>query len=101
MKITKRQLRRIIREEKAKLLRESGYEGRYFDRHGTLQYRPDEQFDEELHLILDTSPSEASYWRKAYELIEALDDDERYHAEAIAEEKWERHTNRNYDYRRW
>lgn len=98
MKLTKRQLKRIIKEA---IIIEGGYEGRYFDRHGTMQYRPDEQFDEELHGILDTSPSEASYWRQAYALIEALDDDERYHAEAIAEEKWERHTNRNYDYRRW
>ena len=101
MKLTKQQLKRIIKEEKAKLLRESSYEGRYFDRHGTMQYRPDEQFDEELHLILDTSPSEASYWRQAYALIEALDDDERYEAEAIAEEKWARWSDRNYDYRRY
>ena len=62
---------------------------------------PDEQFDENLRFILDTSPSEASYWRQAYKLIEALDDDERYHAEAIAEEKWARWSNPGYDYRRY
>ncbi len=101
MRLTKRQLKRIIKEEKAKLLRETGYEGRYFDRHGTMQYRPDEQFDENLRSILSTSPSESSYWRQAYELIEALDDDERYEAEAIAEEKWARWSNPNYDYRRY
>ena len=100
MRLTKRQLKRIIKEEKAKLLREyGGYEGRYFDQHGTGQYGPDEQFDEDLHLILDTSPSERSYWRQAYELIEALDDDEKYMAEVIAERKWAQHTERNYGYR--
>ena len=97
MKITQRQLKRIIRET---IIAEGGYEGRYFDRHGTLHYRPDEQFDEDLYSILDSAPSESSYWRKAYKLIEALDDDERYHAEAIAEEMWERWSNRNYNYRR-
>ena len=100
MKLTKRQLKRIIKEEKAKLLREyGGYEGRYFDQHGTGKYSPDEQFNEDLHFILDTSPSERSYWRQAYELIEALDNDEKYMGEVIAERMWERHTNRNYDYR--
>ena len=34
-----------------------------------------------------------------YKLVEALDEDERYMAEKIADEMWERHTNRNYDYR--
>ena len=96
MKLTKRQLKRIIKEA---IISEGGYEGRYFDQHGTGQYGPDEQFDEDLHLILDTSPSETSYWRQAYELIEALDDDEKYMGEVIAERKWEQHTNRNYDYR--
>ena len=97
MKLSKRQLKRIIKEEKAKLLKEAGYEGRYFDQHGTGKYSPDEQFDEDLHFILDTSPSYESYWRQAYELIEPLDDDEKYMAEKIADDKWERHTNRNYD----
>ena len=91
MKITRRQLRRIIIE--------AGYEGRYFDQHGTGQYSPDEQFREDLHFILDTSPSENSYWRQAYKFIEALPDDEKYMGEVIAEKMWERHTDRNYDYR--
>ncbi len=96
MRLVKQHLRRIIREA---IIREAGYEGRYFDQHGTGQYSPDEQFNEDLHFILDTSPSENSYWRQAYELIEALDDDEKYMGEVIAEKMWERHTNRNYDYR--
>lgn len=101
MKITKRQLKRIIKEA---IISEAGYEGRYFSRHGTVspyQYSPDEQFREDLHFILDTSPSEDSYWRQAYEKIEALDDDERYMAEVLAQKMWERHTNKNYDYNRW
>ena len=99
MKITKTQLRRIIKEEKAKLLREyGGYEGRYFDQHGTGKYSPDEQFNEDLLYILDVSRSERSYWQQAYELIEALDDAEKYMGEVIAERMWERHTNRNYRY---
>lgn len=78
-----------------------GYEGRYFNQHGTGQHSPDEQFSEDIHFILDTSPSESSYWRQAYEVIEALDEDEKYMGEVIAERMWERHTNRNYDYSRW
>ena len=99
MGITKRQLKRIIREEYSRLLRETGYEGRYFDQHGTGQYSPDEQFSEDIHFILDTAPSEESYCRQAYEVIEALDDDEKYMGEVIADRMWERHTDRNYDYR--
>ena len=98
MKITRRQLRKIIKEA---IISEAGYEGRYFDQHGTGQWSPDEQFDEELHFILDTSPSESSYWRQAYKLIEALPDDEKYMGEKIADDKWEQHTNRNYDWRRY
>ena len=98
MKLSKRQLKKIIKEEKAKLLREGGYEGRYFDQHGTGQYSPDEQFDENVHSILDNSPSETSYWEQVYRLIEALDEDERYMAEVIAEKMWERHR-RPHDYR--
>lgn len=102
MKLTKRQLRRIIREEKAKLLKEHGYEGRYFHHHGTGNfYSPDEQFSEDVHYILDDSPSYNSYWEQVYKLIEALDEDERYMAEKIADDMWERHTNKNYDYRRY
>ena len=102
MKLSKRQLRKIIREEKAKLLKESGYEGRYFHHHGTGNfYSPDEQFSEDVHFILDTSPSYNLYWEKVYDLIEALDEDERYMAEKIADDMWERHTNKNYDYRRY
>ena len=96
IRMAESKLRSIIQ----KVIKESGYEGRYFDRHGTLQYRPDEQFDEELRFILDNSPSESEYWQQAYKLIEVLDDDERYHAEAIAEEKWARWSNPSYDYRR-
>ena len=98
MKLTKRQLKRIIREEKSKLLREAGYEGRYFHQHGTGQYSPDEQFREDVHFILDTSPSYNSYWEKVYRLIEALDEDERYMAEKIADDMWERYK-RPHDYR--
>ena len=98
MKITKRQLKQIIKKAIITETYEDGYEGRYFDQHGTGQYSPDEQFDEELHFILDTSPSESSYWRQAYKLIEALPDDEKYMGEKIADDKWEQHTNKNY---RW
>ena len=96
MKISKRQLRQIIKET---ILTEVGYEGRYFDQHGTGKHSPDEQFSEDIHFILDTSPSERSYWRQAYEVIEALEDDQKYMGEVIAERMWERHTDRNYDYR--
>jgi len=96
MKLTKRQLRKIIKEA---IISESGYERRYFSQHGTGKNSPDEQFNEDLHYILDTSPSKRSYWQQAYEVIEALDDDEKYMAEVIAERMWERHTDRNYDYR--
>ena len=94
MKITRRQIRRIIRE--------AGYEARYFDRHGTTtpyQYSPDEQFRENLHFILDTSPSKNSYWRQAYKFIEALDDDERYMAEVLAEKMWSNYKNPHDGYR--
>lgn len=96
MKITESKLRRIIH----KVITEyGGYEGRYFEQHGTGKHSPDEQFSEDLHFILDTSPSQRSYWKQAYELIESLEDDEKYMGEVIAEKMWERHTNRNYDYR--
>ena len=96
MRITKRQLRKILKEA---ILREGGYEGRYFDQHGTgTFYSPDEQFREEVHFILDESPSETSYWERVYPLIETLDEDERYMAEKIASDMWERHT-RPHDYR--
>jgi len=58
MKLTKRQLRKIIKEA---IISESGYEGRYFSQHGTGKHSPDEQFSEDIHFILDTSPSERSY----------------------------------------
>lgn len=91
MKLTKRQLRRIIVE--------AGYEARYFHQHGSGNfYSPDEQFREDVHFILDNSPSYNSYWEKVYRLIEKLDEDERYMAEKIADDMWERHTNRNYSY---
>lgn len=94
MRLTKRHLRHIIR----KSLME-GYEGRYFDQHGSGDfYSPDEQFREEVHFILDLSPSETSYWEKVYRLIEALDEDERYMAEKIASDMWERH-HKPHDYR--
>ena len=97
MKVTKRQLRKIIKET---IIAEAGYEGRYFHHHGTgTFYSPDEQFREDVHFILDNSPSHNSYWERVYKLVEALDEDERYMAEKIADEMWERHTNRNYDYR--
>lgn len=95
MRITKRRLRRIIKEA---IIIEGGYEGRYFDQHGTGKYSPDEQFREDVHFILDESPSETSYWEQVYSLIETLDEDERYMAEKIASDMWERHT-RPYDYR--
>ena len=99
-KLTKGQLKKIIKEEKAKLLIEKGYEGRYFHHHGTGDfYSPDEQFSEDVHFILDNSPTYNKYWEKVYQLIEKLDEDERYMAEKIAGDMWERHTNRNYDYR--
>ena len=92
MIITRKQLRQIIRE--------AGYEGRYFDQHGSgTFYSPDEQFREDVHFILDNSPSYSGYWEKVYNLIENLAENERYMAEKIADEMWERHTNRNYDYR--
>ena len=97
MRLTKRQLKRIIREEKSKLLREAGYEGRYFDQHGTGKYSPDEQFREDVHFILDESPSETTYWEEVYALIETLDEDERYMAEKIADDMWERYK-RPHDY---
>ncbi len=99
MRLTKKQLKQIIREEKSRLLREAGYEGRYFHHHGTgTFYSPDEQFREEVHFILDNSPSYNSYWEKVYKLIEALDEDERYMAEKIADDMWERYK-RPYNYR--
>ena len=94
MRMTKQHLRHVIR--KALL---EGYEGRYFHQHGTGNfYSPDEQFREDVHFILDESPSETSYWEKVYHLIEALDEDERYMAEKIASDMWERH-HKPYDYR--
>ena len=95
MRLTRLHLRRIIRKTLVE-----GYEGRYFHQHGTGNfYSPDEQFREDVHFILDNSPSHNNYWKKVYELIESLDKDERYMAEKIADEMWERHTNKNYDYR--
>ena len=93
MRLTKQNLRRIIRKS---LL--EGYEGRYFDQHGTGKYSPDEQFREDVHFILDESPSETSYWEQVYPLIETLDEDQRYMAEKIANDMWERYT-RPHDYR--
>ena len=96
MKLTKRQLKRIIREA---IILEAGYEGRYFHHHGTgTFYSPDEQFREDVHYILDDSPSYNLYWEKVYKLVEALDEDERYMAEKLADDMWERHTNKNYRY---
>ena len=96
MRISKRQLRQIMKKS---ILAEGGYEGRYFDQHGSGDfYSPDEQFREDVHFILDESPSETSYWERVYSLIETLDEDERYMAEKIASDMWERYK-RPHDYR--
>ena len=93
MKLTPSQLRKTIRT----VILE-GYEGRYFDQHGSGDfYSPDDQFREDVHYILDESPSETSYWEKVYHLIEALDEDQRYMAEKLANDMWERH-HKPYDY---
>ena len=51
MRLTETKLRRIVRNL---IVEYGGYEGRYFDQHGTGKPGPDEQFDEDLHFILDT-----------------------------------------------
>ena len=96
MRLTVRKLRRILKEA---IISEAGYEGRYFDQHGSGDfYSPDEQFREDVHFILDESPSETSYWERVYAIIETLDEDERYMAEKIASDMWERNQ-RPHDYR--
>ena len=50
-----------------------------------------EQFREDVHFILDETPSQTSYWEQVYPLIETLDEDQRYMAEKIANDMWERH----------
>ena len=65
MKITKRQLRRIIREEKQKLQEQSGMTGRSREAIGSMQYNFEKAINSQLSL-------ENRFWYKDTETIQAV-----------------------------